>query len=151
MRLKYDCIIAIIIGKSRTRLAGCGHGWIRGRKFWSPSCSVFRFQDVQTYTTANGYVLYIIILANTVNVVCFCFYTCLYVLLGGEGDGLSSELRQLCDVLLTIPPRGDLQPGVESLNVSVATGKMTTKPTRNGIFVWFLIPVLGVRDVFLAI
>lgn len=44
------------------------------------------------------------------------------LLMGGEGYGLSSELWQLCDVLLTIPPRRDLQPGVESLNVSVATG-----------------------------
>ncbi|KAI7812881.1 rRNA methyltransferase 1, mitochondrial [Triplophysa rosa] len=44
------------------------------------------------------------------------------LLMGGEGEGLSSELRQLCDVLLTISPRRDLQPGVESLNVSVATG-----------------------------
>nr|XP_055056893.1 rRNA methyltransferase 1, mitochondrial [Misgurnus anguillicaudatus] len=44
------------------------------------------------------------------------------LIMGGEGQGLSSDLRQLCDVLLTIPPRRDLQPGVESLNVSVATG-----------------------------
>lgn len=44
------------------------------------------------------------------------------LLMGGEGDGLSPELRQLCDVLLTIPPRRHLHPGVESLNVSVATG-----------------------------
>lgn len=41
---------------------------------------------------------------------------------GGEGFGLSPQLRALCDVLLTIPPRRDLHPGVESLNVSVATG-----------------------------
>lgn len=44
------------------------------------------------------------------------------LLMGGEGDGLSSELRQLCDVLITIPPRRHMHPGVESLNVSVATG-----------------------------
>ncbi|XP_073696920.1 rRNA methyltransferase 1, mitochondrial [Garra rufa] len=44
------------------------------------------------------------------------------LLMGGEGDGLSPELRQMCDVLLTIPPRRNLHPGVESLNVSVATG-----------------------------
>lgn len=43
-------------------------------------------------------------------------------LLGGEGSGLSTALRALCDALLTIPPRRDLNPGVESLNVSVATG-----------------------------
>ncbi|XP_072530458.1 rRNA methyltransferase 1, mitochondrial [Salminus brasiliensis] len=44
------------------------------------------------------------------------------LLMGGEGFGLSSELCQLCDVLLTIPPRRDLHPAVDSLNVSVATG-----------------------------
>ncbi|RXN17528.1 rRNA methyltransferase mitochondrial [Labeo rohita] len=44
------------------------------------------------------------------------------LLMGGEGDGLSPELRQMCDVLLTIFPRRNLHPGVESLNVSVATG-----------------------------
>ncbi|XP_030648845.1 rRNA methyltransferase 1, mitochondrial [Chanos chanos] len=44
------------------------------------------------------------------------------LLMGGEGVGLSPELRQTCDVLLTIPPRRDLHPAVESLNVSVATG-----------------------------
>lgn len=45
-----------------------------------------------------------------------------FVLSGGEGDGLSPGLRQLCDILLTIPPHRHLHPGVESLNVSVATG-----------------------------
>lgn len=44
------------------------------------------------------------------------------VLSGGEGDGLSPELHQMCDVLLTIPPHRNLHPGVDSLNVSVATG-----------------------------
>uniref|UniRef100_A0A673MPX4 Mitochondrial rRNA methyltransferase 1 homolog (S. cerevisiae) n=1 Tax=Sinocyclocheilus rhinocerous TaxID=307959 RepID=A0A673MPX4_9TELE len=44
------------------------------------------------------------------------------LLMGGEGDGLSPELSQMCDVLLTIPPRRNLHPGVESLSVSVATG-----------------------------
>uniref|UniRef100_A0A3B1KGJ1 rRNA methyltransferase 1, mitochondrial n=1 Tax=Astyanax mexicanus TaxID=7994 RepID=A0A3B1KGJ1_ASTMX len=43
------------------------------------------------------------------------------LLMGGEGFGLSPELRQLCDVLLTIPPRSGLHPAVDSLNVSVAT------------------------------
>uniref|UniRef100_A0A8C1FDP5 Mitochondrial rRNA methyltransferase 1 homolog (S. cerevisiae) n=1 Tax=Cyprinus carpio carpio TaxID=630221 RepID=A0A8C1FDP5_CYPCA len=41
------------------------------------------------------------------------------LLMGGEGDGLSPELRQMCDVQLTIPPRRNLHPEVESLNVSV--------------------------------
>ncbi|KAG5284594.1 hypothetical protein AALO_G00028400 [Alosa alosa] len=44
------------------------------------------------------------------------------LLMGGEGPGLSPDLRALCDVMLTIPPRRELHPGVESLNVSVATG-----------------------------
>lgn len=44
------------------------------------------------------------------------------LLMGGEGTGLSPDLCQLCDALLTIPPRRQLAPGVESLNVSVATG-----------------------------
>ncbi|XP_051552125.1 rRNA methyltransferase 1, mitochondrial [Myxocyprinus asiaticus] len=44
------------------------------------------------------------------------------LLMGGEGNGLSPELRQLCDVLLTIPPQRELLPGLDSLNVSVATG-----------------------------
>ncbi|XP_059402540.1 rRNA methyltransferase 1, mitochondrial [Carassius carassius] len=44
------------------------------------------------------------------------------LLMGGEGDGLSPEMHQMCDVLLTIPPHRNLHPGVDSLNVSVATG-----------------------------
>ncbi|KAJ8276604.1 hypothetical protein COCON_G00083560 [Conger conger] len=44
------------------------------------------------------------------------------LLIGGEGAGLSPELRQLCHTLLTIAPRRELHPAVESLNVSVATG-----------------------------
>ncbi|KAL0994182.1 hypothetical protein UPYG_G00118840 [Umbra pygmaea] len=44
------------------------------------------------------------------------------LLMGGEGEGLSQELRLLCETLLTIPARRNLHPGVESLNVSVATG-----------------------------
>lgn len=41
---------------------------------------------------------------------------------GGEGFGLSPELRELCNVFLTVPPRRELHPAVDSLNVSVATG-----------------------------
>ncbi|KAI5089488.1 rRNA methyltransferase 1, mitochondrial [Silurus meridionalis] len=44
------------------------------------------------------------------------------LLMGGEGFGLSPELRELCEVFLTVPSRGDLHPAVDSLNVSVATG-----------------------------
>ncbi|XP_071754642.2 rRNA methyltransferase 1, mitochondrial [Centroberyx gerrardi] len=44
------------------------------------------------------------------------------LLMGGEGEGLSQELLSQCQTLLTIPARRDLLPGIESLNVSVATG-----------------------------
>ena len=44
------------------------------------------------------------------------------LLMGGEADGLSRELLSLCHTLLTIPAGRELFPGIESLNVSVATG-----------------------------
>ncbi|XP_072229182.1 rRNA methyltransferase 1, mitochondrial [Leuresthes tenuis] len=44
------------------------------------------------------------------------------LLMGGEADGLSQELLSLCHTLLTIPAGRELFPGIESLNVSVATG-----------------------------
>ncbi|XP_029954238.1 rRNA methyltransferase 1, mitochondrial [Salarias fasciatus] len=44
------------------------------------------------------------------------------LLLGGEGAGLSPELLASCHTLLTVPAGRDLIPGVDSLNVSVATG-----------------------------
>ncbi|XP_018544909.1 LOW QUALITY PROTEIN: rRNA methyltransferase 1, mitochondrial [Lates calcarifer] len=44
------------------------------------------------------------------------------LLMGGEGEGLSQKLLSLCQTLLTIPAGRDLFPGIESLNVSVATG-----------------------------
>lgn len=44
------------------------------------------------------------------------------LLMGGEGEGLSQQLLSLCQTLLTIPAGRDLYPGIESLNVSVATG-----------------------------
>ncbi|XP_039992235.1 rRNA methyltransferase 1, mitochondrial [Xiphias gladius] len=44
------------------------------------------------------------------------------LLMGGEGGGLSRGLLSLCQTLLTIPAGRDLFPGIESLNVSVATG-----------------------------
>ncbi|XP_022598794.1 rRNA methyltransferase 1, mitochondrial [Seriola dumerili] len=44
------------------------------------------------------------------------------LLMGSEGEGLSRELLSLCQTLLTIPAGRDLFPGIESLNVSVATG-----------------------------
>ncbi|XP_037133818.1 rRNA methyltransferase 1, mitochondrial [Syngnathus acus] len=44
------------------------------------------------------------------------------LLIGGEGDGLSRKLLALCQTLVTIPAGRQLLPGIESLNVSVATG-----------------------------
>ncbi|TDG97759.1 hypothetical protein EPR50_G00211130 [Perca flavescens] len=44
------------------------------------------------------------------------------LLMGGEGEGLSQQLLSLCQTLLTIPAGRELFPGIESLNVSVATG-----------------------------
>lgn len=47
---------------------------------------------------------------------CLCFA-------GSEGDGLSLETQLLCHQMLVIPSGRALHPGIESLNVSVATGK----------------------------
>ncbi|XP_008942299.1 PREDICTED: rRNA methyltransferase 1, mitochondrial, partial [Merops nubicus] len=44
------------------------------------------------------------------------------IVIGSEGDGLSLETQLLCHRLLTIAPGRALHPGMESLNVSVATG-----------------------------
>ncbi|XP_055476479.1 rRNA methyltransferase 1, mitochondrial [Psammomys obesus] len=44
------------------------------------------------------------------------------LVLGNEGSGLSREVLASCQLLLTILPRRPLPPGLESLNVSVATG-----------------------------
>ncbi|XP_020026683.2 rRNA methyltransferase 1, mitochondrial [Castor canadensis] len=44
------------------------------------------------------------------------------LVLGNEGSGLSQEVLASCQLLLTILPGRQLPPGLESLNVSVATG-----------------------------
>ncbi|KAK0137569.1 rRNA methyltransferase 1, mitochondrial [Merluccius polli] len=44
------------------------------------------------------------------------------LLMGGEGEGVSRKLLPQCQTFLTIPPSRRLIPGIESLNVSVATG-----------------------------
>uniref|UniRef100_A0A8B9UNE0 Mitochondrial rRNA methyltransferase 1 n=1 Tax=Anas zonorhyncha TaxID=75864 RepID=A0A8B9UNE0_9AVES len=48
------------------------------------------------------------------------------IVIGNEGDGLSLETQLLCHRMLAIPPGRALHPGIESLNVSVATGKNTS-------------------------
>ncbi|NXK92604.1 MRM1 methyltransferase, partial [Formicarius rufipectus] len=44
------------------------------------------------------------------------------IVIGNEGEGLSLETQLLCQQMLAIPPGRALHPGIESLNVSVATG-----------------------------
>ncbi|XP_067866488.1 rRNA methyltransferase 1, mitochondrial isoform X2 [Heterodontus francisci] len=44
------------------------------------------------------------------------------LVLGNEGFGLSDDVSSLCHTMLTIPAGRGLQPGIESLNVSVAAG-----------------------------
>nr|XP_023508729.1 rRNA methyltransferase 1, mitochondrial isoform X1 [Equus caballus] len=46
------------------------------------------------------------------------------LVLGNEGSGLSQEVQASCQVLLTILPGRQLPPGLESLNVSVATATL---------------------------
>lgn len=48
------------------------------------------------------------------------------LLLGGEGEGLSAELRQRCDQVVSVPLRG----GLESLNVSVAAALLMYEKRR---------------------
>ncbi|OXB64880.1 hypothetical protein ASZ78_009761, partial [Callipepla squamata] len=43
------------------------------------------------------------------------------LVIGNEGDGLSLETQLLCQQMLVIPSGRALHPGIESLNVSVAT------------------------------
>jgi 23S rRNA (guanosine2251-2'-O)-methyltransferase len=52
--------------------------------------------------------------------------------LGGEADGLRRLTRDHCDQLVTIPMPGlvSTSPGVESLNVSVATGVVLFEAVR---------------------
>uniref|UniRef100_A0A8C0BF10 tRNA/rRNA methyltransferase SpoU type domain-containing protein n=1 Tax=Buteo japonicus TaxID=224669 RepID=A0A8C0BF10_9AVES len=49
------------------------------------------------------------------------------IVIGSEGDGLSLETQLLCHRMLAIPPGRVLHPGIESLNVSVATGKNSSE------------------------
>uniref|UniRef100_A0A8C3JKE5 rRNA methyltransferase 1, mitochondrial n=1 Tax=Calidris pygmaea TaxID=425635 RepID=A0A8C3JKE5_9CHAR len=53
------------------------------------------------------------------------------IVIGSEGDGLSLETQLLCHRMLAIPPGRALHPGIESLNVSVATGKNSSDAQRH--------------------
>lgn len=44
------------------------------------------------------------------------------LILGNEGRGISERVKTLCDTFISIEPRQSLHQGVDSLNVSVATG-----------------------------
>ncbi|XP_072014310.1 uncharacterized protein [Amphiura filiformis] len=44
------------------------------------------------------------------------------LVVGNEGYGLRSKVRTVCSKFLTIEPGRELHPGIDSLNVSVATG-----------------------------
>ncbi|KAM5273446.1 rRNA methyltransferase 1, mitochondrial [Ctenodactylus gundi] len=46
------------------------------------------------------------------------------LVLGNEGSGLSQEVQASCQLLITILPGRQLPPGLESLNVSVATAML---------------------------
>ena len=52
----------------------------------------------------------------------YTFDDAVFVVTGNEGTGLSSDVTDLCHQLLTIESRHRLDPCVDSLNVSVATG-----------------------------
>ncbi|XP_072209541.1 rRNA methyltransferase 1, mitochondrial [Excalfactoria chinensis] len=58
------------------------------------------------------------------------------LVIGSEGDGLSLETQLLCHQMLLIPSGRALHPGIESLNVSVATGillhSICSQKLRNG-------------------
>lgn len=60
---------------------------------------------------------------------------------GNEGSGLSQEVLASCQLLLTILPRRQLPPGLESLNVSVATGE-STSPSCPAPWWWLLSPLI---------
>lgn len=53
------------------------------------------------------------------------------ILIGNEGTGVNEFLSQLCDTAVTIPPRRQLHPAVDSLNVSVATALLLYTITNN--------------------
>ena len=46
-----------------------------------------------------------------------------FYLLGNEGYGMRSKVEEKCSKLISIHPGRELHPGIDSLNVSVATGK----------------------------
>lgn len=54
---------------------------------------------------------------------------------GSEGSGLPTEVLDLCDQLITIPAQHKGEIAIDSLNVSVATGKCTLNNVTHK-FLW---------------
>lgn len=50
------------------------------------------------------------------------YYIYFIIYLGNEGSGVSQNILNLCDSLISIEPAQSLPNGIDSLNVSVATG-----------------------------
>ena len=64
---------------------------------------------------------------------------------GNEGAGLSTDVMDQCHQLLTIESRHQLHHGVDSLNVSVATGLTYLRSSHLNIWLcaWFHLCLLG--------
>ena len=52
------------------------------------------------------------------------------ILFGNEGEGLSEEIAQFCDSMMSIRPWGELPEGIDSLNVSVSAALVLHRASR---------------------
>lgn len=73
-------------------------------------------------------------------------------LVGSEGFGLREALRTHCHQLITIPAGRRLHPNIDSLNVSVATGKRSLlilflKPFSKYIYNWDILLLIQCSSV----